>query len=707
MQAKVLKLRPIFARENNLPTLFVGIVLRETAKAAYVYGHASEETTKTGSCMVCGRKLTHPVSVQLGIGPECGGHWHDWGLVGGYSLDNIEALKGAVRGIKVDCWVPKAHLAQLSDSVEDIPWPSDHPILQPRPEKAVTPRMVSFYGDLHKFLKITFPFSPEDLANVKTLSDRKYMNDGGQHYWICPNYANNIELLKEWGFSFADGVLPVNAPATALPTKTQANTQQKPKAPQAPSLRQKHELRPFQKEGVRRLHEMEGKGLLADEMGLGKTCQALTWLWETPEALPAVVVCPASLKYNWELECAMWAPGMTVQVLSGKNFRSLRKTDITIINYDILPNKYQKYTQPSGKKAFKEILGTGWVDVLAQTQPKTIIMDEAHFIKNNQAGRTKGVRKLAKVTKHRIAISGTPITSRPIELFNALTLVAKDRCPSFIEYTMKYCGAKHNGFGWDYTGATNTEELHKRLQTCMIRRLKKDVMEELPEKIKSIIPMQLSNAATYHKAEKDFGAWVLQHFGQRKATKAAAAEALVKMAYLKQLCLAGKIEQAIAWAADILEGQEKLILFAIHKKTVDALYEGLKKYNPVKLVGDMSLKQKHESVQAFQNDDNCRVFIGNIQAAGVGLTLTEAHLVAFVELPWTPGELDQAEDRAHRIGQTKGVQIFYLLAKDSIEMQISEMLDDKRKVLDAILDGTETQEENLLHKLFEHFSEVA
>jgi SNF2 family DNA or RNA helicase len=704
MQANVLKLRPIFARENKLPAMFVGIILRETAKAAYVYGHASEETAKTSSCMCCGRKLTHPVSVQLGIGPECGGHWHDWSLIGGYSLANIDALKGALREIKVDCWVPKAHLSTLSESTEDIPWPSDHPILQARPEKVQAQRMVSFYGDHRAFLKITFPFSPEDLANVKTLSDRKYMNDGG-HYWICPVYPINIELLQKWGFSFAEGVLPQEAPAKAAPKQDAPVTRQEsaPGKPAAP----KYELRPFQKEGVLRLHDMGGRGLLGDQMGLGKTCQALTWLHETPDAVPAVVVCPASLKFNWELECAMWAPGKSVQILSGKNFKALGKADITIINYDILPNKYQRYTRQDGKKAFKEILGTGWVDVLAQIQPKTLILDEAHFIKSNQAARTKGARKLAKLTKYKIAISGTPITSRPIELFNALMMVAPDRCPGFMEYTMRYCGAKHNGFGWDYTGATNTEELHERLQSCMIRRLKKDVMSELPEKIKSIIPMELSNATVYKKAEKNFAAYVLQHFGQRKADKAAAAEALVKMSYLKQLCLQGKIEQAIAWAADMLEGQEKLILFAIHKKTVDALFEGLQKFNPVKLVGDMSATQKQASVQAFQSDPDCRVFIGNIQAAGVGLTLTEAHLVAFVELPWTPGELDQAEDRAHRIGQTKGVQVFYLLARDSIEMQISEMLDDKRKVLDAILDGTKTGEENLFNKLFEHFSKVA
>ena len=700
MLAKILKLRPIFARENKLPSLFVGITLRETAKAVYVYGHGSVETVSTNACMICGRKLTHPVSVQLGIGPECGSHFHDWNLIGGYSLENLERLKVAVREIKVDCWIPKAHLAELSDAKEDIAWPEGHHILQPRPEKETPQKTVELFGPIQSWLKIVFPFAPETLGQVKSLTERRYMNDGGLHYWICPNYPANIERLQEWGFTFAPGIVKAPAPAPAPQEK-------RPASPQRKIGEAKHKLLPFQREGVDLLHEMGGRALLADEMGLGKTCQSLTWARETSDAFPVVVVCPASLKYNWELECAMWIPGLTVQVLSGKNFKSLRNTDITIINYDILPNKYQKYKRTDGKTAFREIMGTGWVDVLTKLNPTTVIMDEAHFIKNPKAARTKGTRKLVKQAKYRIAVSGTPITSRPIELFNALMLVAPDRCPNYVEYTMKYCGAKHNGFGWDFNGHSNEAELHERLQGIMIRRLKKDVMTELPDKIKTTIPMNLSNATAYKKAENNFAGWLLEHYGKRKADKAANAEALVKMGYLKQLCLKGKIAEAIEWATDMLESQEKLILFAIHKATVEALMEGLKKYNPVKLVGDMSPKQKQASVQAFQHDPECRLFVGNIQAAGVGHTLTESHLVGFVEMPWTPGELDQAEDRAHRIGQTKGVQVFYLLARESIEMELIEMLDDKRKVLDAVLDGTKTPEENLLHKLFAYFSKAA
>ena len=220
-------------------------------------------------------------------------------------------------------------------------------------------------------------------------------------------------------------------------------------------------------------------------------------------------------------------------------------------------------------------------------------------------------------------------------------------------------------------------------------------MQELPSKIRSIIPIELTNRGEYKLAERDFITWV-QSAG--KAKVGVKIQALAKIEYLKQIALKGKISQCIQWIRDFLEVEDKLIVFAIHKNTINALMQEFKG-TAVKVDGSVTKEKRQEAVQTFQNNPNCKLFIGNIKAAGVGLTLTASSNVVFLELPWTPGELEQAEDRAHRIGQKKVVNIYYLLARGTIEEKIAKLLDIKKKVLGKVLDGQEVGEETLLTTL--------
>jgi len=441
-------------------------------------------------------------------------------------------------------------------------------------------------------------------------------------------------------------------------------------------------------------------------MGLGKTIQALAWLQLHPEKRPAVILCPAHLKLNWAQEIEQTIGEHSVQVLSGTDTNQPIWGDIVIINYDILHNKYDTATDSIGKKRKKELEYTGWVDFLIDKKPQVLIIDEAHAIKSNQALRTKATKKLAKKVQHVIALTGTPIVNKPIEGFNILQVVDKTVFPNFWKFAQKYCDAKHNGFGWDFNGASNKEELHRILtQTVMIRRRKQDVLKDLPSKIYSYVPMEITNHKEYTKAEADFINYIAEKKGQKAAAKAKNAEHLAKIEALKQLAVKGKMNQAIDWIKNFLETNgQKLVVFCVHKEMVNTLMDEFGDV-AVKVDGSVSAKGRDEAVKAFQNDPGVKLFVGNIQAAGTGLTLTAASSVAFLELPWTPGELVQAEDRCHRIGQQNSVNVYYLLANGTIEQKIAGLLDNKRSVLDAVIDGKEVEQESLLTELMKSYEE--
>lgn len=517
-------------------------------------------------------------------------------------------------------------------------------------------------------VEIWFDFDWDVLETVKGIPGRRFRNDRKGKYWTCPLSPDALLILGEAGFTLDEGL---NEYLNGLSRKESVKME-------IPRL--KKELFPFQVDGVSFILERGGRAVVADEMGLGKTIQALAYLGVHPEKRPAVVVCPAHLKLNWLKEIEETLPdsmNKNVEMLYGLSTSKIRPgAGIIIVNYDILG---------------------AWVDELIKIKPQVLIADEAHFCKNNKAQRTKATKKLAKKCPHVITLTGTPIVNRPMEGFNIVQMVNKTVFPNHWNYLHRYCGAKHNGFGWDFSGASNQEELHEKLKTVMIRRLKKDVLQDLPDKIYSSIPIEILNAQEYKKAEDDFIRYLVKKKGVKAAQKASRAEHLVKIEGLKQLAIEGKIQPAMKWIEDYVE-DGKLIVFTTHKKTVDAVVNKFNKI-AVKVDGSVSAKEREKAVKRFQEDKKIKLFVGNIQAAGTGLTLTAASSVAFLELPWSPGELVQAEDRCHRIGQKNSVNVYYLIAAGTIEEKIAMLLDKKRRVLDAVLDGGVNEEAPLLTEL--------
>jgi SWI/SNF-related matrix-associated actin-dependent regulator 1 of chromatin subfamily A len=321
--------------------------------------------------------------------------------------------------------------------------------------------------------------------------------------------------------------------------------------------------------------------------------------------------------------------------------------------------------------------------------PKVIIIDECQRIKNRTAKRTRACTGLAKTTEHIIALSGTPITNRAAEFFPVLQIIEPKQFPSWWRYAFRYCAPKRafRGRGWDFSGASNTEELHQQVSRIMIRRMKTEVLKELPLKTRTIIPVDIDNRADYEKAKKDFIQWLAKKKGSDAAIRASRAEAVVKLGALKHLAAEGKVYRAVEYITEWLEDtQNKLVVFGIHHSIIDRLTEAFP--HAAVVTGQVSTTNRLRAVDRFQMDPQCRLFLGNIQAAGEGITLHAASDMLVLELGWTPAEHDQAEDRINRIGQTADhVSIRYMVARNTIEESILKLIEAKRDVVGKIIDG--------------------
>ena len=435
------------------------------------------------------------------------------------------------------------------------------------------------------------------------------------------------------------------------------------------------ELKPFQRAGVRYLLERR-RAFLADEQGLGKTIEAIATL-EADKAYPAIVVCPASLKLNWLRELARWLPGRSVSALSGYGDGSeLELSDVTVLNYDILDPRLQG---------------------LLAGAPRAVVIDEAHYCKNPSAKRTQAVHKLAAGVPRDglvLALTGTPVVNRPAELISQLRILG--RLEEFGS------GAK---FGARFRGADAHQRLHWHLRArCFVRRLKQDVLPQLPAKTRAVVPVELDNASEYTLAEHDLIAWLRSQpldLGELDAKVAAAlrAERLVRLNALKLLAARGKLTAALAWIHDFCSSGERLVVFARHREVQSAVIERFP--GALHILGADSAAVRDASLQDFQapDSDANQLIVCSMEVAGQGITLTRSSNVVFLELDWTPAKHDQAEDRCHRIGQQDAVNAYYLLAADTVDETIATLLERKRAIIEAVTDGREEDEEGVLDAL--------
>jgi hypothetical protein len=328
-----------------------------------------------------------------------------------------------------------------------------------------------------------------------------------------------------------------------------------------------------------------------------------------------------------------------------------------------------------------------------------ILVSNCHMVKNPKAQRTKAVKAFCKGKRHVIALSGTPIINRPIEFFTALNILAPDTFNRYWDYAQRYCDAKHNGFGWDLSGASNTDELHQRLDgNVMIRRLKADVLKDLPPKTRTTIPLTLGiSEGIYTAALREAQvAW--------QEEKPDPLADITQISKLRQAAMDAKFNLCCEWIDNFLETGRKLVVFDIHHKTTDRLMAQYGKIS-IALDGRVDARLRLGQVNKFMHNPDIRLLIGNIQVAGIGFNLTAAQDAVFLEFPWTPGEMDQAEDRIHRIGQAGAANIYYLVAQGTLEEDMIELIDEKRKVVGAVVDGIIDESKTMMNALIKRLKE--
>lgn len=431
--------------------------------------------------------------------------------------------------------------------------------------------------------------------------------------------------------------------------------------------------RKYQNKGIAFLEKRRGRAILGDEMGLGKTLQAIAWLALHPELRPVLIVCPSSLKWQWRRFLRRHAK-LDAAVLEGHKDRQLPKRDIWIANYEIIW-RWRGLIRHIGK-------------------PKVLILDECHHIKTVGTQRTQACARIGKDVKHIIAISGTPIEQCPIEFWPVLHLIDPKQFGSFWKYAFRYCAPKRGfrGRGWDFRGSDNLDELRYKVSRIMIRRLKKDVLSELPSKIYSEIPVSISNRAEYNTARDEFLLWYAQRQGVKRAARIArkgrGVHELLRIGALQRICAMGKVKTAVEWIKDFLhKTDEKLLIFVRHHDVVNALRKKLPK-NMAVITGKTPTRKRRDEERRFQSNPECRIFLGTIKAAGEGLNLTAGSSVLFLEYWWNPSAHKQAVDRVHRIGQkARAINVFQMVGRHTVDAQIFELLRDKQQVVNQVLDG--------------------
>jgi SWI/SNF-related matrix-associated actin-dependent regulator 1 of chromatin subfamily A len=435
------------------------------------------------------------------------------------------------------------------------------------------------------------------------------------------------------------------------------------------------ELKPFQRAGVRYLLAQR-RAFLSDEQGLGKTIEAIAAL-EADGAYPAIVICPASLKLNWLRELERWLPGRSAQALAGAGGGApVPAADVTVLNYDIVAAR---------------------LDGLRTLSPRALVIDESHYCKNAAAKRTQAVQQLAAATPRDgliLALTGTPVLNRPAELISQLRILGR-----LAEFGS---GVQ---FGKRFRGADAHLRLHWHLRArCFVRRLKTDVLPQLPAKTRAIVPVELDNEPEYRLAERDVVAWLQsQPLDLReldaKVAAALRAERLVRLNALKLLAARGKLHAALGWIHDFCSSGERLVVFAHHREIQRAVMDRFP--GALHILGQDSHSARDQALRAFQAADRAenQLIVCSMEVAGQGLTLTRSSNVVFLELDWTPARHDQAEDRCHRIGQQDAVNASYLLAAGTIDETISTLLERKRAVIGAVTDGLAEDEEGILDSL--------
>jgi SWI/SNF-related matrix-associated actin-dependent regulator 1 of chromatin subfamily A len=429
----------------------------------------------------------------------------------------------------------------------------------------------------------------------------------------------------------------------------------------------KYDHRPplsHQKEAIEKLVGSK-RFILADDMGLGKTTSTIIAALETG-AKKILIICPASLKINWQREISNYSD-RSVYICEGKNFST--EHDFVIVNYDIIKNFYDTKDKENS--------------LIYKSNFDLIIIDEAHYLQNTQAQRTKLVNSFAKKANRLWLLTGTPMTSRPINYYNLLNLIESPVAQNWMAYVIRYCEGYQFRVGgnrkiWNTNGASNLEELRDRTSKQVLRRLKTEVLD-LPDKIITPVYLRL-RSKLYEGLMGDYYNW----YEKNPEESSSLTVQFSKLMKIRQVIAEEKVSSTIELAENIIEQGKKVIIFTNFTNTLKTLLEHFGK-KAVGLDGSSSKVERQNAVDQFQENDKIQVFVGNIKAAGVGITLTSSEAVIMNDLSFVPSDHSQAEDRAYRYGQKSNVSVYYPIFENTIEGVIYDMLMKKKNIFETVM----------------------
>jgi SWI/SNF-related matrix-associated actin-dependent regulator 1 of chromatin subfamily A len=438
-----------------------------------------------------------------------------------------------------------------------------------------------------------------------------------------------------------------------------------------------------QKEAIQKLVENK-KFILADDMGLGKTTSTIIAALESGSK-KVLIICPATLKINWKREIENYSD-KSIYIAESKNFST--EADFVIINYDIIKNFHD-----TKKKDDSQVLAANF---------DLVIVDEAHYIKNATAQRTKLINDIVKKTERLWLLTGTPMTSRPIDYFNLLSLIDSPVAKNWMAYAIRYCSGYQFNVGgrkvWNVTGASNLEELRDRTVGLTLRRLKENVLD-LPDKIITPVYLRLKSKE-YENVMGEYYDWYDKNPEESKSLTVQ----FTKLTKVRQIIADEKIKQTIELAENILEQDKKVIIFCNFTDSLNKITEHFGKV-AVKLDGSMSKPERQNSVDQFQDNPKVKVFVGNIKAAGVGITLTAAEAVIMNDLSFLPSDHAQAEDRAYRYGQKNNVLVYYPIFENTIEGIIYDILNNKKQVIATVM-GDNQHPADMAEEILQRINEL-
>ena len=537
--------------------------------------------------------------------------------------------------------------------------------------------------------KIAFPYHPDLLGMVKRIPSVKKNPK-----------AAYISDERPWRDSLADkrylDAMTNCAVAVKICSRVPRAVSAKEVAdysiPDLPKLTVPHGLLlepyEYQKEGI--AYALQHKRcIFGDQPGLGKTLQAIGTV-TIAKAYPCLVVCPAALKINWQREFKKFA-GKQALILDDRNkanwhrFFETKCCDIFITNYESLKKFFVMGIRDDARFTMRSITFDPRVSLF-----KSVVIDESHKCKSSKTQQSKFIEGICKGKEYILELTGTPVVNNNTDLIQQLKIMGRlEDFGGYKNFIERYCAGPKQ--------SSNVKELNWRLSmTCFFRREKAKVLTQLPDKSRQYIEVDIDNRKEYDRAEADLIQYLrdYKNASDEKIEKAMRGEVMVRMGILKSISARGKIKVFSEFIHDVIDGGEKLIVFAYLKEVVQELKRNFP--DAVTVTGEDNATRKQAAVDKFQNDPECKLIILNYKSGGTGLTLTASSRVAFIEFPWTFSDCEQAEDRAHRNGQKNNVNCYYYLGKDTIDKYMYQVIQTKKNIANGVTGTDDVVKENVV-----------